>query len=99
MNSYSKKTQIHHHLSKEKVGNILGVIGTIIAILMFFSLLEIAHSNWIGQSNIVIQPLITMINCSIWSVYAIFRKEKFVFWANIPGVFLGLITVLSAFVR
>jgi hypothetical protein len=86
------------HLKKEKISNTLGFIGTVIAITMFVSLLEVARSNWLGESHIIIQPIITTINCSIWSVYAFMKKEKFVFVANIPGVLLGVITILSAII-
>lgn len=84
-------------MKKDTTIKILGYVGTLIAISMFVSLLEIAKSNLSGQSHIFIQPLVTTLNCSIWSVYAWLRKEKFVFAANIPGVFLGIFTFLSAF--
>jgi tellurite resistance protein TehA-like permease len=85
-------------MSKEKFIKILGFAGTIIAISMFISLLEVAQSNISGQSHIWIQPLVTTINCSVWSVYSLLQKEKYVFAANIPGVFLGLFTLVSAFI-
>ena len=84
---------------KDKITTTLGVIGTTLAIIMFVSLLEIARENLLGQSHIFIQPSVTTLNCIIWSIYAFRRKEKFVFWANIPGVFLGIITVITAFIK
>ena len=85
--------------SETKLAKVLGYIGTGLAILMFLSLFEVVRSNVVDHSHIFIQPLMTMLNCSIWSIYAILQREKFVFWANIPGVFLGLLTLLSAFIR
>ncbi len=82
-----------------KVEKILGLTGTILAILMFTSIIEVAISNWKGESNIIVQPILTVINCVIWSIYACLRKDKFVFWSNVPGVFLGIITVLSAILK
>ncbi len=86
-------------MTKEKTITILGVIGTCLAIAMFVSLLEIARDNILGTSHIFIQPSVTTINCVIWSVYAYMKKEKFVFWANLPGVFLGIFTVVTAFIH
>ncbi len=86
-------------MNKTKTINTLGLLGTCLAIAMFFSLLEIARDNLLGTSHIFIQPFVTSINCIIWSIYAYLKKEKFVFWANLPGVFLGIFTVITAFVR
>ena len=82
---------------KEKTIKFLGTLGTIIAIAMFVSLLEIARANVIGESHIFIQPIMVTINCSVWSLYAYLKKEKFVFWANFPGVLLGIFTAITAF--
>ncbi len=83
-------------MNKQKTINILGFAGTCIAIIMFVSLLEIARNNLHGNTHIIIQPIVTTINCTIWSVYAHLKKERFVFWANLPGVFLGIFTVITA---
>ncbi|MCC6323340.1 hypothetical protein IT400_00960 [Candidatus Nomurabacteria bacterium] len=85
-------------MNREKTINLLGFLGTCLAIAMFVSLLEIARDNFRGESHIFIQPTVTTINCVIWSVYAYLKKEKFVFWANLPGVFLGIFTVITAFI-
>lgn len=87
-----------NNMNKERAINYLGYIGTIIALLMFISLIEIARSNMLGNSHIFIQPLVTTLNCGIWSTYAFLKKERFVFYANAPGVFLGLVTLMSAFI-
>ncbi|MFZ2150070.1 MAG: SemiSWEET family transporter [Minisyncoccia bacterium] len=83
---------------KEKTIKFLGTLGTTIAILMFVSLLEIARANIRGESHIFIQPIMVTINCFTWSLYAYLKKEKFVFWANFPGVLLGIITIITAFI-
>ena len=86
-------------MTKEKTITTLGTLGTCLAIAMFVSLLEIARDNLNGTAHIFIQPMVTTINCIIWSVYAYLKKEKFVFWANLPGVFLGIFTVITAFIK
>lgn len=75
-----------------------GTAGATLAILMFVSLIEIAKDNLAGESHIYIMPAVTTLNCIIWSIYGYMKKEKFVFWANVPGVLLGIITVLTAFI-
>lgn len=86
-------------MNKEKTINVLGILGTCLAIAMFVSLLEIARDNLLGTSHIYIQPTVTTINCIIWSLYAYLKKERFVFWANLPSVFLGIFTVITAFIK
>lgn len=66
-------------MNRQTLIKVLGTSGTIIAILMFVSLIEVARSNMSGDSNIFIQPLVTMINCTIWSTYAYMKKEWFLF--------------------
>ncbi|MCX6793251.1 MAG: SemiSWEET family transporter [Candidatus Falkowbacteria bacterium] len=86
-------------MNKETTIKLLGYTGTIVAIIMFLSLIEIARANMSGQTHIIIQPLATILNCSIWSTYAILNKDKFVFMANMPGVLLGVFTVITALVK
>ena len=86
-------------MNRQKTTDILGTIGTVLAIAMFVSLLEIARSNFRGESHIIIQPVVTTLNCAIWSVYAYLKKEKYVFIANFPGVILGLATVLITVIK
>ncbi|KKU75909.1 MAG: Small membrane protein [Candidatus Yanofskybacteria bacterium GW2011_GWA1_48_10] len=86
-------------MENDKLTHVLGIVGTVIAVLMFVSLLEIARNNIFGNTNIVIQPIVTTVNCTVWSLYAHLKKERYVFWANFPGIILGLFTVITAFMR
>jgi len=82
----------------EKNIKIFGFIGTCLALGMFFALIEVAFSNLNGESNIFIQPILVTINCTVWSLYAYWKKDWFLFWANLPGIFLGIFTVITAFI-
>jgi hypothetical protein len=75
---------------------IVGSIASVLAIIMFFSLIEIFFSNIKGDSNIFILPLATALNCLFWSLYAYGRKDIFVFVPNFIGLILGVFTALSA---
>ena len=85
-------------MEKDSVIKTLGYVGTTLAILMFVSLIEIAKNNLYNHTHIFIQPFVTVLNCTIWSFYAYLSKEKFVLWANLPGIVLGIVTFITAFV-
>ena len=76
---------------------IIGATGSVIAIIMYFSLIEVFISNIQGKSNIIIQPLATAINGSIWCLYAYSKKDWFLLAPNLLGLVLGAITVVSVF--
>lgn len=81
--------------SKEKT---IGTIASILAIVMFFSLIEIFISNLQGNSKIFIQPLATAINGVFWSLYAYGRKDYYLLVPNILAFVLGTLTVIAAFI-
>lgn len=85
-------------MKKELIIKILGYVGTIMALLMFISLIEIARKNIISNAHIFIQPFFVTLNCTTWSIYAYLRKDRFVFWANFPGIILAIITFITAFI-
>ena len=75
----------------------LGTLGTILAIVMFTSLIEVAWSNYQDKSVIWIQPTISIINSTVWCLYAITRADKFLLLANMVGIFFATITILAIF--
>lgn len=76
----------------------IGSIASVLAIIMFFSLIEILISNIQGNSNIFIQPLATAFNGFFWSLYAYGRKDWFLLVPNILALILGTITAISVFI-
>jgi len=82
----------------KKNEKIIGSIASILAIVMFFSLIEILISNIQGNSNIFIQPLATSFCGLFWSLYAYGKKDWFLFIPNILALVLGMATTISAFV-
>ena len=75
----------------------LGTLGTILAIVMFTSLIEVAWSNYQDKSVIWIQPTISIINSTVWCLYALTRADKFLLLANMVGIFFATITILAIF--
>ena len=82
----------------KKNEKIIGSIASVLAIIMFLSLIEILISNVQGNSNILIQPLATSINGLFWSLYAYGRKDWFLLVPNILALLLGAITAVSVFI-
>ncbi|MFH1838009.1 MAG: SemiSWEET family transporter [Candidatus Kuenenbacteria bacterium] len=77
---------------------IIGTIASVLAIIMFTSLIEIFISNAKGDSNIYIQPIATAFNGFFWSLYAYGRKDWFLLTPNILACILGIATGISAFI-
>ncbi|MBN1175475.1 hypothetical protein JXA48_02420 [Candidatus Woesearchaeota archaeon] len=71
------------------------IIASILAVLMFFSLIEILISNIQGKSNIFIQPIATAVNGAFWSLYAFSKKDWLLFTPNFLALILGILTAIS----
>jgi hypothetical protein len=91
-------------MENEKIGflqkneKIIGTIASLLAIVMFLSLIEVLLSNVRGDSAIFIQPLATAFNGFFWSLYAYGRKDWFLLVPNVLACILGVITAGSIFV-
>jgi hypothetical protein len=82
----------------KKNEKIIGSIASVLAVIMFVSLIEVLLSNIKGNSNIFIQPLATAFNGFFWSLYAYGRKDWFLLIPNILACILGAITAVSVFI-
>jgi hypothetical protein len=77
---------------------VIGSIASVLAIIMFFSLIEILIANLSGKTNIYIQPIATSFNGLFWSMYAYGRKDYFLLIPNLLALILGAATAVSAFI-
>ena len=75
----------------------IGSIASVLAIVMFIALIEIALSNFRGESHIVIQPTMTALSGGVWSLYAYGRRDWFLLVPNVLALFLGSVTVIVAY--
>jgi len=68
------------------------------AILMFVSYIDQIRLNLEGHKGSVLQATATVINCGLWTTYAVGRKVKDwpIIIANVPGIVLGCIAALTA---
>ena len=82
----------------EKQSKIFGYLGSALSILMYVSYIPQIMGNLHGNKTYFIQPLVASINCTIWVVYGLFKKEKDlpIIFANLPGIIFGLTATITA---
>ena len=97
MEESSEIKETGFRLFLQKNEKVIGSIASVLAIIMFFSLIEIFISNIQGKSNIFIQPGATAFNGFFWSLYAYGRRDWFLFVPNVLACLLGIATTISAF--
>ncbi len=81
----------------KKNEKVIGGIASVLAIIMFTSLIEVFISNIRGESRIFVQPLATAFNGFFWSLYAYGRKDWFLLVPNLLALILGILTAMSVF--
>lgn len=85
-------------MTNEKFITILGWVATVTAVLMYVSYIPQLKNNLSGMKGDWIQPLVAGINCTLWTIYGLFKKKRD--WpiaaANFPGVIFGFATSLTA---
>lgn len=83
----------------EKQIRILSIVATAMSIVMYVSYIFQIQANLAGHKGNPANPLAAAINCTLWVIYGLFKKERD--WAlaiaNMPGIVLGLITFITSF--
>ena len=82
----------------EKQSKIFGYLGSALSILMYVSYIPQIMGNLSGHKTSFVQPLVAAINCTIWVIYWLFKKNKDfpIIFANLPGIVFGLIATITA---
>ncbi|WP_339069542.1 SWEET family sugar transporter [Fusobacterium animalis] len=82
----------------EKQSKIFGYLGSTLSILMYVSYIPQIMGNLSGHKTSFVQPLVAAINCTIWVIYGLFKKNKDlpIIFANLPGIIFGLIATITA---
>ena len=90
--------KIHIDMDKAKFEKVMGVIGTVTAVLMYVFYINTIINNLNGQKGDWIQPLMACINCIIWVSYGLFKERRDwpVALANAPGIIFGFIAAITA---
>lgn len=81
-----------------RLEKILGTIGSVIAVCMYVAYIPQIIGNLHGHPGDWFQPLVAATNCTVWTVYALFKKHRDipVAIANAPGIFFGLMASITA---
>ena len=82
----------------EKQSKIFGYLGSALSILMYVSYIPQIMGNLSGHKTSFVQHLVAAINCTIWVIYGLFKKNKDfpIIFANLPGIVFGLIATITA---
>ena len=82
----------------EKQSKIFGYLGSALSILMYISYIPQIIGNLSGHKTSFVQPLVAAINCTIWVIYGLFKKNKDlpIIFANLPGIIFGLFATITA---
>ncbi len=88
----------HIDMDKARFEKLMGVIGTVTAVLMYVFYINTIINNLNGQKGDWIQPLMACINCIIWVSYGLFKERRDwpVALANAPGIIFGFIAAITA---
>lgn len=85
---------------EERFVNKIGWFASIMAVIMYVSYIDQIRLNLSGHPGSVFLPLVTVINCSAWMAYGIFKIKRD--WplivCNTPGIILGIVTAVTAFI-
>lgn len=80
----------------QKIVEKIGWAASIIAIVMWFSFIDQIRLNLAGQKGSIIMPIVVVVNCILWTLFGIGKKNWQVVSANIPGILIGAITAITA---
>ena len=85
-------------MAGDKGIQILGWVATVTAIVMYVSYIPQIMDNLNGQKGNPIQPLAAAVNCLLWVIYGLKRKDYPIAVANAPGVIFGALAFLTALI-
>ena len=96
-----KRADIKAMSTKDKVIMVIGNIASIMSVVMYVSYIPQIAANLAGSPGVFWQPLAAFFNCIFWTAYGIGTKPRQwpIIIANVPGIFLALITVITCFVH
>lgn len=80
----------------QKIVEKIGWAASIIAIVMWFSFIDQIRLNLAGQKGSLLIPIIVTINCILWTLFGLGKKNWQIIAANVPGIFIGIITAATA---
>lgn len=85
-------------MNQEKMIKYLSWVATTMSVMMYVSYIPQIADNLAGIKGNPIQPLVAAINCTLWVVYGLGKKQRdlALATANFPGIIFGLVTFITA---
>ena len=85
-------------MDQEKTIKYLSWVATTMSVMMYVSYIPQIADNLAGIKGNPIQPLVAAINCTLWVVYGLGKKQRDIALAtaNFPGIIFGLVTFITA---
>ncbi|MDF7626800.1 SemiSWEET family transporter [Leuconostocaceae bacterium ESL0723] len=85
-------------LKFEKTIKYVSWVATVLAVLMYVSYIPQIQANLAGNKGVPAQPLVAALNCTLWTIYALFKRDRdyTIALANFPGIIFGLIAFFTA---
>ena len=85
-------------MDQEKMIKYLSWVATTMSVMMYVSYIPQIADNLAGRKGNPIQPLVAAINCTLWVVYGLGKKQRdlALATANFPGIIFGLVTFITA---
>lgn len=85
-------------MDQEKMIKYLSWVATTMSVMMYVSYIPQIADNLAGIKGNPIQPLVAAINCTLWVVYGLGKKQRDLALetANFPGIIFGLVTFITA---
>ncbi|WP_119689727.1 SemiSWEET family transporter [Acinetobacter soli] len=81
---------------QQKFIQILGWVATFTAICMYVSYIPQIMNNLAGHKGNPIQPFVAAINCLLWVIYGLKRKDYPLAAANAPSILFGAAACFTA---
>lgn len=97
-NDHSKPSK---HSEQKHIITIIGDIASVLSVIMYVSYIPQIAENLAGNPGVFWQPLAAFFNCSFWTIYGVGTKPRQwpIIVANVPGIFLAAITVITCFIH
>lgn len=80
----------------QKIAERIGWAASIIAIVMWFSFIDQIRLNLAGQKGSLLIPIVVTVNCILWTLFGLGKKNWQIVASNVPGIFIGAITAITA---
>lgn len=80
----------------QKIVEKIGWTASIIAIVMWFSFIDQIRLNLAGQKGSLLMPVIVTVNCVLWTLFGLGKKNWQIIAANLPGIIIGAVTAITA---